>query len=42
MLELNRDWNTTIVLVTHDHDLAVRARRTLVLRDGRVETDSAA
>jgi putative ABC transport system ATP-binding protein len=42
MGELNRDSGTTIVLVTHDPDLASRARRTIRLADGAVVSDTAA
>jgi putative ABC transport system ATP-binding protein len=42
MATLNRDAGTTLVLVTHDLDLASRARRTIRLADGRVVADSAA
>jgi putative ABC transport system ATP-binding protein len=42
MVQLNRDLGTTLVLVTHDLDLAARARRTIRLADGRVVADTAA
>jgi putative ABC transport system ATP-binding protein len=39
--ELNRESGSTIVLVTHDRDVAAHARRTIHLRDGIVTADSA-
>ena len=40
--ELNRELGTTLVLVTHNHDLAARARRTIRLAGGRIVSDSPA
>lgn len=40
MTELNRREGTTLVLVTHDGELAARAERRLSLRDGRIESDT--
>ena len=42
MTELNRDFGTTLVLVTHDLDLASRAGRTIRLADGEIVADTAA
>ncbi|HEX8146570.1 MAG TPA: ABC transporter ATP-binding protein [Pyrinomonadaceae bacterium] len=39
MVGMNRRHNTTLVLVTHDRDLAARADRRISLRDGRVVAD---
>ena len=38
--ELNREAGTTLVLVTHDPELAARARRLVRLRDGAVVEDA--
>lgn len=36
---LNRDQGITIVMVTHEHDMATYARRTIHFLDGLIETD---
>jgi putative ABC transport system ATP-binding protein len=40
MVEMNRKRKATLVLVTHDHELAALADRQISLRDGRVVNDS--
>jgi putative ABC transport system ATP-binding protein len=37
---LNRDRGITIVLITHEHDIAEYATRVVTVRDGRVQSDS--
>jgi putative ABC transport system ATP-binding protein len=38
---LHRDKGITLIVVTHDHDVAARAKRVISLRDGRIESDIA-
>jgi len=40
--ELNADSGVALVLVTHDHEVAARARRRITMRDGVMVADSAA
>jgi putative ABC transport system ATP-binding protein len=42
LAELNRETGTTLVLVTHDHDLAKRARRVIRLSHGALVSDDGA
>ena len=39
LLDLNRREQTTLILVTHDAELAAHAGRLVNLRDGRIESD---
>jgi len=41
LFEQLHEQGQTIILVTHEHDVAAHARRHIVLRDGRVESDDA-
>ena len=40
LAELNAE-GTTIVVITHDHDVAAATRRQVVMRDGAIESDTA-
>lgn len=40
LLSLNRERGTTLIIVTHDPDIAARTQRTIHLRDGRLEVES--
>jgi putative ABC transport system ATP-binding protein len=42
LLQLNREENTTLILVTHDRRLAEYADRIIALHDGRVLSDELA
>ena len=42
LVELNREARTTLVLVTHDQELARRARRVVRLAGGRIVSDTGA
>jgi putative ABC transport system ATP-binding protein len=42
LFELNAEFATTLVLVTHDERLAARCQRVVVLDGGRVASDAAA
>ncbi len=39
LAELNRTQGTTLILVTHNHEVARATRRVITLRDGRVQHD---
>jgi putative ABC transport system ATP-binding protein len=38
---LHHDKGITLIVVTHDHDVAARAERVISIRDGRIESDIA-
>jgi putative ABC transport system ATP-binding protein len=37
LCRLNQEEGLTILLITHEAEIAVRAKRSLILRDGRLE-----
>ena len=39
LFQLNREYGTTLVVATHDHDLAQRCQRQLVMAAGRLEVE---
>jgi len=39
LLNMHRDYDTTLVLVTHDRGLASQMQQIISLRDGRIESD---
>ena len=39
ILDLHRDYGTTLVLVTHERDVASLMQRVITLRDGRIASD---
>ena len=39
LLKLNREGNTTLLIITHDPRIAAQAQRTIVIRDGLVEEE---
>jgi putative ABC transport system ATP-binding protein len=42
LFALNRDHGITLIIVTHDEELAARCDRQIFLRDGVIVSDSAA
>jgi putative ABC transport system ATP-binding protein len=40
LLKLNRESNTTLVIITHDPRIAAQAQRTILIRDGLVERNT--
>ncbi|HET9021500.1 MAG TPA: ABC transporter ATP-binding protein [Ornithinibacter sp.] len=42
LAQVNSEWGTTVVVVTHDPDVAARMPRTITIRDGRVGAEGRA
>ena len=42
LAQVNEQWGTTVVIVTHDPDVAARMPRTITIRDGRVGAEGRA
>jgi putative ABC transport system ATP-binding protein len=40
LLNLNKEFGTTLIIVTHDPTIAEQTRRVIRLRDGLLESDS--
>jgi ABC-type lipoprotein export system ATPase subunit len=38
--EITRESQRTVIMVTHDRDLAAKTDRVITLRDGRIESDA--
>jgi putative ABC transport system ATP-binding protein len=41
LVRLNRERGITVILVTHEHDVAAYTKRVITLRDGRIVSDAA-
>ena len=39
LTRLNQDSGITVLVVTHDDDVAASARRTVLIKDGLIESD---
>lgn len=39
LTKINREYDKTVIVVTHDDSVALRAKRILKLQDGRIESD---